>query len=247
MRVALFAPCYVDQLHPQVAIAVLRVLERLGVEVDVPSGAVCCGQPPSNAGFERSGEPALNAFVETFAKYDRTIVISGSCALHVRTHASALGAAGAHVAARTLEFCTFLHDVIGVEKVAELGATCSHRVAVHIGCHGLRGLGLASPSELQVGRYNKVRALLSTVRGLTFANLARPDECCGFGGSFAVGEPAVSAKMGRDRLRDYDGGNADMVVSTDVSCLMHLEGLARRDGIRLPMLHVAEVLAASAK
>ena len=102
-----------------------------------------------------------------------------------------------------------------------------------------------SPSELQIGRFDKVRALLGTVRGLTFATLARPDECCGFGGSFAVTEPAVSAKMGRDRLRDYDNGKADMVVSTDVSCLMHLEGLARRDGITLPMMHVAEVLAMS--
>lgn len=246
MTVALFAPCYVDQLYPQVAIAALRVLERLGVKVDVPSGAPCCGQPPSNAGFERLGEPALHAFVKTFAKYECTIVLSGSCALHVRTHAPQLGVAGAHVAARTVEFCSFLHDAIGIERVASLGATCSRRVAVHIGCHGLRGLGLASPSELQVGRFDKVRALLGTVRGLTFANLARPDECCGFGGSFAVVEPAVSAKMGRDRLRDYDGGNADMVVSTDVSCLMHLEGLARRDGITLPMMHVAEVLAASA-
>jgi L-lactate dehydrogenase complex protein LldE len=245
VNVALFAPCYVDQLYPQVAIAALRVLERLGVEVDVPSGAPCCGQPPSNAGFERLGEPALHAFVETFAKYDRTIVISGSCALHVRAHAGALGAAGARVAARTLEFCTFLHDVIGVEKVAALGATCSRRVAVQIGCHGLRGLGLAAPSELQIGRFDKVRALLGTVRGLSFARLARPDECCGFGGSFAVVEPAVSAKMGRDRLRDYDLGNADMVVSTDVSCLMHLEGLARRNGVALPMMHVAEVLAMS--
>ena len=246
MIVAHFAPCYVDQLYPQVAIAALGVLERLGVNVEVPSGAACCGQPPSNAGFEKLGEPALQAFVRTFSGYDHTIVVSGSCALHVRMHASHLGAAGAHVAARTVEFCSFLHDAIGLERVASLGATCSRRVAVHVGCHGLRGLGLASPSELRVGRFDKVRALLGTVSGLTFADLARPDECCGFGGSFAVGEPAVSAKMGRDRLRDYGTGNADAVVSTDVSCLMHLEGLARRDGIALPMMHVAEVLAGSA-
>jgi L-lactate dehydrogenase complex protein LldE len=245
MSIALFAPCYVDQLYPQVAIAALRVLERLGVDVDVPSGAVCCGQPPSNAGFERSGESALRSFVKTFAEYDRTIVISGSCTLHVCAHASTFGAAGAHVAARTMEFCTFLHDVVGVDRVSELDATFERHVAVHIGCHGLRGLGLAAPSELQVGRYDKVRALLSTVRGLTFSDIERPDECCGFGGSFAVTEPAVSAKMGRDRLRDYKCGNADLVVSTDVSCLMHMEGLARREGITLPMKHVAEVLAMS--
>ena len=243
MTVALFAPCYIDQLYPQVAIAALHVLERLGVEVDVPSGAACCGQPPSNAGFATLGDHALRGFVDTYADYDRTIVLSGSCALHVRAHASHVGAAGAHVADRTVEFCSFLHDVIGVERVAALGAVFPRRVAVHTGCHGLRGLGLASPSELRIERYDKVRALLGGVSGLTLATLSRPDECCGFGGSFAVGEPAVSVKMGRDRLQDYESDSAEAVVSTDVSCLMHLQGLARRAGMALPMLHVAQVLA----
>ncbi|MEO8336482.1 MAG: (Fe-S)-binding protein [bacterium] len=246
MTVALFAPCYVDQLYPEVAIAALHVLERLGVDVDVPPGAACCGQPPSNAGFGSLGDKALGKFVTTFATYERTIVLSGSCALHVRAHASHTGASGAHVAERTIEFCAYLHDVIGVERIAALRAEFPRRVAVHTGCHGLRGLGLASPSELNVGRYDKVRALLGTVSGLTFATLARPDECCGFGGSFAVGEPAVSVKMGRDRLEDYAAGAADAVVSTDVSCLMHLQGLARRGGVALPMLHVAQVLAGTA-
>ncbi len=243
MTVALFAPCYVDQLYPQVAIAALQVLEQLGIDVDVPSGAACCGQPPSNAGFATLGDKALGTFVKTFADYDRVIVLSGSCAWHVRAHASHAGAAGAHVARHTLEFCSYLHDVIGVERVAALGAVFPRHVAVHTGCHGLRGLDLASPSELRVARYDKVRALLATVSGLTFATLARPDECCGFGGSFAVGEPAVSVKMGRDRLEDYRSDSAHAVVSTDVSCLMHLQGLARRDGIALPMMHVAQVLA----
>ena len=246
MTVALFAPCYIDQLYPHVAIAALHVLERLGVTVDVPMGAGCCGQPPSNAGFEKLGEPALASFVRTFARYEQTIVLSGSCAMHVRSHASHLGTVGAHVAEHTVEFCSFLHDRIGLERVATLSARYPRRVAVHIGCHGLRGLGLAAPSELRIDRFDKVRAVLGTVNGLTFAGLARPDECCGFGGSFAVGEPAVSARMGRDRLHDYHTAQAFAVVSTDVSCLMHLDGLARRDGVQLPMVHVAEVLAGSA-
>lgn len=242
MKVALFAPCYVDQLYPQAAIAALQVLERLGVDVDVPPGAVCCGQPPANAGFERKGDAALASFVRTFASYDHTVVLSGSCAVHVRAHASHLGSSGARVATQTTEFCAFLHDVIGMERVTSLGASDARRFAVHIGCHGLRGLGLARPSELQEPPFDKVRALLGTVRGLTFASSERPDECCGFGGSFSVGEPAVSAKMGRDRLTDFTRGGADAVVSTDMSCVMHLQGLARRNGIPLPMLHVAEVL-----
>jgi L-lactate dehydrogenase complex protein LldE len=109
----------------------------------------------------------------------------------------------------------------------------------------LRGLGLAKPSELQGPPFNKVRALLETVQGLTFAEMARPDECCGFGGTFAVSEVAISAKMGRDRLRDYARAEVDAVVSTDMSCLMHLGGLSRRAGADLPMLHVAEVLASN--
>lgn len=248
MNVALFVPCYIDQLFPKVAIAALTVLERLGVRVAVPDDAVCCGQPMANAGFDRVGAPTLARFVERFATFDRVIVLSGSCAVHVRTHAGECGAepgSGEAVATRTTEFCTFLHDEIGVDAVAALGATFNRRVGLHVGCHGLRGLGLARPSEIQSAPFNKVRALLGAVRGLSVGDLARPDECCGFGGTFAVAEPTVSAKMGRDRLRDYRGSRVDAVVSTDMSCVMHLDGLARRDGLALPMLHVAEVLASA--
>jgi L-lactate dehydrogenase complex protein LldE len=240
MSVALFVPCFVDQLYPRAAVAALVVLERLGVSVAVPDGAACCGQPPANAGFAPDGARALAAFARAFAPYDRVVVLSGSCAVHLRAHAEA------RVAERTTELCAFLHDEIGVARVAGLGAAFARRVGLHIGCHALRGLGLARPSELQRPAFDKVRALLGTVRGLTFAPVARPDECCGFGGTFAVAEPAVSARMGRDRLRDYAAGRAEALVSTDMSCLMHLGGLARRDGRALPVLHVAEVLAGGA-
>lgn len=250
MTTALFVPCYIDQFYPHVAIAALTVLERLGIPVDVPEGASCCGQPSANAGYARAGQSTLDRFVDTYASYERVIVLSGSCAVHVKMHAgSAVAHAGApadaghRVAERTTEFCTFLHDEIGVDRVATLGASFEKRAAIHIGCHALRGLGLARPTELQVSPFNKIRALLGAVRGVEFVELSRPDECCGFGGSFAVGEPDVSAKMGRDRLRDYQRHDAQAVVSTDMSCLMHLEGLARRADVAIPMYHVAEVLA----
>jgi L-lactate dehydrogenase complex protein LldE len=254
MTVALFVPCYVDQLYPQVAIAALTVLERLGVAVDVPEGAACCGQPSANAGFAREGHSTIERFVDVYAGYERIIVLSGSCAVHVRLHAGEVVAHGRHgdrvgarVADRTTEFCSYLHDEVGVDWLAGLGASFEGRVAVHLGCHGLRGLGLARPSELQIRPFDKVRALLGTVRGLEVAELSRADECCGFGGTFAVGEPAVSVKMGRDRLRDFTAHGARAVVSTDMSCLMHLDGLARRERIGLPMYHVAEVLAGTAR
>jgi L-lactate dehydrogenase complex protein LldE len=247
MKVALFVPCYIDQLYPQVAIAALTVLERLGVGVAVPDGAACCGQPLANAGFARDATPTLTRFVATFAEYERIVVLSGSCALHVRAHAGEIGATavGAAVAARTTEFCAFLHDVMGLAAVATLGATLERRVGVHVGCHGLRGMGLAKPTEIQAPAFDKVRALLGTVRGLQVVEISRPDECCGFGGTYAIAEPEISSRMGRDRLRDYQRSGAQVIVSTDVSCLMHLGGLARREGPAPPMLHVAEVLASS--
>ena len=240
MKVALFVPCYVDQLFPGAAIAALQVLERLGVEVAVPEGAACCGQPAANAGFETDGDRALRGFAATFAGPERVVVLSGSCAVHVRAHA------GGGVADRTVEFCAFLHDEVGLDAVATLGAAFPRRVGVHVGCHGLRALGLARPSEIRLPPFDKVRALLGTVHGLSFADLTRPDECCGFGGTFAVTEPGISAKMGRDRLRDYALGGAEAIVSTDMSCMMHLGGLAGRAGAALPTLHVAQVLASGA-
>ena len=254
MSVALFVPCYVDQFYPRVAIAALTVLERLGVQVDVPEGAACCGQPSANAGFARDGHSTIERFVDVYAEYERIIVLSGSCAVHVRLHAGEVVArggradgTGGRVAERTTEFCSYLHDELGPDWLAGLGASYEGRVALHLGCHGLRGLGLAKPSELQIRPFDKVRALLGTVRGLEIVELSRPDECCGFGGTFAVGEPAVSAKMGRDRLRDFATHGAGAVVSTDMSCLMHLDGLARRERVGLPMYHVAEVLAGTAR
>lgn len=233
-------PCFVDQFYPRAAIAALDVLTRLGFDVAVPGAAVCCGQPAANAGFARDGDAALGRLAEAFAPYERTVVLSGSCAAHVRAHAPG------RVAARAVEFTAFLHDEVGVGAVAALGAAFAGRVGLHVGCHGLRGLGLARPTELQVPPFNKVRALLETVREIEFVELARPDECCGFGGTFAVAQPALSAKIGRDRLRDYTTSGAEVVVSTDMSCMMHLGGLARRAGVPLPVVHVAEVLAGSA-
>ena len=243
MTVALFAPCYVDQLYPRVAVATLRLLEALGFRVAVPAGAVCCGQPMANAGFGTASAAAEETFAQTFGPFDVVVTPSGSCAAHLRAH---VGGAGQ----RTRELCEFLRDEVGVEAVAALGARWSARVGVHVGCHALRGLGLATPTErgptasgpTGTLRDSAVHALLATVEGLEIVGLDRPDECCGFGGTFAVAEPAVSAKMGRDRLRDHLAHGAEAVVSTDVSCAMHLDGLARRGGHALPFVHPAEAL-----
>ena len=243
MTVALFAPCYVDQFYPGAAVASLRLLEALGFEVAVPAGAVCCGQPMANSGFAQDGGRAGETYAEAFAPYETVVTPSGSCALHLRAHVPGAGA-------RTQELSAFLHDTVGVERVRALGARWDARVGVHLGCHGLRGLGLATPTEAGPDadgptgtvRHDKVGALLATVAGLEVVDLDRPDECCGFGGTFAVAEPAVSVKMGRGRLADHLGHGAQAVVTTDLSCAMHLEGLARRAGETLPFVHVAQAL-----
>ncbi|WP_420455665.1 (Fe-S)-binding protein [Rubrivirga sp.] len=243
MTVALFAPCYVDQFYPGAAVATLRLLEALGLDVAVPDGAVCCGQPMANAGFAQAGAATEAAFERTFAPFDVVVTPSASCAGHLRAHVP--GAGG-----RTQELCGFLHQTIGLDRVAALGARWDARVGVHVGCHGIRGLGLATPTEAGPDadgptgtlRHDVVAALLGTVAGLDQVELARPDECCGFGGTFAVAEPAVSVAMGRAKLADHLGHGAQAIVTTDLSCGMHLDGLARRAGERLPVVHVAQAL-----
>lgn len=241
MKVALFVPCYIDQLYPPVAIATLRVLERLGCDVVYPTEQTCCAQPLANAGYERAGTAAMQHFVRCFAGYDYVVGPSASCVAHVREHYDALDQTDAvrHVRERTYELCEFLTDVLEVDRVE---ASFPHRVGLHSACHGLRVLGLARPSEIQAPAFDHVRDLLERVDGLELVELDRPDECCGFGGTFAVSEEAVSVKMGRDRLRDHVTHGAEVITSTDMSCLMHLEGLIRREGLSTRVMHVAEIL-----
>ena len=243
MTVALFAPCFVDQFYPRAAVATLELLEALGFRVAVPDGAACCGQPTANAGFATASASAEAAFERTFGPFDAVVTPSGSCAAHLRAH---VGGAGA----RTREVSEFLRDEVGPDRLRALGARWDARVGVHVGCHALRGLGLATPTEAgptaagPTGtlRDDAVRDLLGAVEGLDVVDLARPDECCGFGGTFAVAEPAVSVAMGQARLADHVGAGAQAVITTDLSCAMHLGALARRGGRALPFVHLAEAL-----
>lgn len=241
MTVGLFVPCYIDQLYPRVAVATLRVLERLGCEVGYPREQTCCGQPMANAGYARAGTGAMRNFVRCFAGYDYIVAPSASCVAHVREHYDTLDQTEAvrHVRDRTYELCQFLTEVL---EARDLGASFPRRVGFHPGCHGLRLLGLARPSELQAPPFDHVRDLLAGVDGIELIELDRPDECCGFGGTFAVTEEAVSVKMGRDRVRDHLDHGAEVITSTDMSCLMHLEGLIRRHALPVRVVHVAEIL-----
>ena len=251
MKVALFVPCFVDQLRPQTARATLALLERLGVTVEVPLQQTCCGQPMANAGCERDALASYRHFVATFAPYDYVVAPAGSCVHHVRHHYDAIAqtAEVRHVRESTFELCRFLTDVL---RVTSLDAAFPHRVGLHHGCHGLRGLGLGRASELGPGGGQgaadggPAAALLRMVRGLKLTELDRVDECCGFGGTFAVTEAAVSARMGRDRVADHQRHGAEVIASGDVSCLLHLEGVIRRQRLPIRVMHVAEILSGDA-
>ena len=261
MKVGLFVPCYIDQLYPRVAIATLRVLERAGCEVGFPQAQTCCGQPMANAGWARAGLGAMRAFVRAFADgdYDYIVGPSASCVAHVREHFGlleedeeltrsdpSLADAVASVRERTWELCQFLTEVLETDALDSLRASFPHRVGLHRGCHGVRMLGLARPSERQAPAFDRVRSLRERVAGLELVELDRPDECCGFGGTFAATEEAVSVVMGRDRVRDHVDHGAEVITSADMSCLMHLEGLIRRQSLPVRVVHVAEILDGSA-
>lgn len=242
MRVALFVPCYVDQLYPDVGFASLELLAAHGVAAEVPVQQACCGQVLTNRGALGAAKPLAQSFEATFGSYDHVVCPSGSCAAALRRQPHALGGDPAGPASRVFELCQFLVQVLGVEQAK---VEFPHRVLLHESCHSLRELGLGHPSELgavPAPSQSPARHLLRQVPLLELVEPARRDECCGFGGSFSVAEPDLSVRMGSDRIDDFERAGAEVVTSADMSCLMHLSGLMRRQGRRLSVLHIAQVL-----
>ena len=251
MRVGLFIPCYVDQCYPSVGMATVELLERFGVEVDYPVDQTCCGQPMANSGCGDAARPLIERFVRIFGDYEHVVCPSGSCASMVRVHYRALIGDPAprelragldRLAHSTRELCEFLIDVMKLERAS---GRFAHKVGLHHSCHGLRELRLGSGTERRIPRFDKVGRLLSGLDGIELMTPARADECCGFGGTFAVTEDAVSCAMGRDRLAAHERTGAEIVTAVDMSCLMHLDGLIRRDRRALRVMHVAEILVAA--
>jgi L-lactate dehydrogenase complex protein LldE len=178
-----------------------------------------------------------------FADYDYVVSPSGSCVAMVRHHYEQLLGPSIElhtVAHKTFELCEFLIDVL---KIQRLPGRFPHRVGLHQSCHALRELRTASSSELVGPAFNKPRQLLESLEGLQITELQRPDECCGFGGLFAVSEEAVSCLMGLDRIADHERAGTEVLTSTDMSCLMHLDGLVRRQRKPIQVMHIAEIFA----
>ncbi|MFJ3674034.1 (Fe-S)-binding protein, partial [Streptomyces sp. NPDC090106] len=245
MRVALFLTCVNDTLYPDTGRAVVKLLTRLGVEVDFPMGQTCCGQAHYNTGYRHEAEPLARHFSDVFAGYEAIVTPSGSCGAMVRElyprmgeraraegRGDSLATALAPVVPKTYELTEFLVDVLGVTDV---GAYYPHKVTYHPTCHGLRGLGLA----------DRPRRLLEAVKGLELVDLPGAEECCGFGGTFAVKNADVSAAMGADKVRNAESTGAGVLCAADNSCLMHIGGTMSRLDSPMRPLHIAEILAAT--
>ena len=245
MKVALFVPCYIDLIYPKVGIATLELLEKLGLEVVVPLEQTCCGQPLSNEGDEKNVEKIERVFCENFEDLDVDYIVgpAGSCVKQVKLHFDAVPQTEKVKAmrARTIELVEFLTDVLKIEKLPE-EISFPHKIAIHNSCSSIRGLHIMSRSEWMEPRFNKTEDLLKKVRGIEIETIDRPDECCGFGGTFCVTDEAVSAKMGQDKVADYQRHKIEYVVSPDMSCLMHQSGISEREKTGLKFLHVAQVL-----
>ena len=241
MKVGLFIPCYVDQFYPNAGIATYKLLVKLGVDVTYPAGQTCCGQPMANSGFAHLTTDCDRLFVDNFAEFDYIVSPSGSCVLHIKDHLHSEKEAGKALGIRKkiYELVEFLVDIL---KVGNLHASFPHKVGLHQSCHGQRGLMLTQMTELVAPYFSKPGQLLAQVKGLELVELSRADECCGFGGTFCVVEEAISSKMGKDRVKDHLLHGAEYITGSDMSCLMHMEGILKRADSKVKVLHIAEIL-----
>jgi L-lactate dehydrogenase complex protein LldE len=229
--VALFVPCYIDVLYPEVASALVSLMERLGVVAHYPIAQTCCGQPAFNAGHWREATVLAQRFASIFEPYDWIVVPSGSCGAMARTFFHHLDVpAATAVGARVYDLATFLVDVLGV---VDVGARFAHAVTYLDGCHGRRELR-STAATLR---------LLSSVKDLEYRPLPAIDECCGFGGLFSVKYEALSVSMGNAKCDRALSTGAEYLVSGDSSCLMHVGGILQHGEKPLKTIHLAQVLA----
>ena len=239
-NVALFVTCLVDLVRPSVGMAAVKLLEDAGCRVSVPSAQTCCGQPPYNSADRADAKRIARGVLAAFSGFDYVVAPSGSCAGMIGHHypelfadEPALAEQARDLSRRTFELVSFLTDVCGVERV---DARFDGTVTYHDSCSGLRELGIK----------RQPRNLLGTVDGLTLTEMAEPEVCCGFGGTFCVKYPEISDAMVRRKTADIDASGADTMLAGDMGCLLNMAGKLSRDGSAVKARHVAEVLAGMA-
>ena len=237
MKVSLFITCLVDQFFPQVGISTVKILRKLGVEVEFDSRQTCCGQPAFNAGYVEEARQVAQHFLEVYRDSNHIVVPSGSCSTMIKVFFPKLFAENSsqkslaeEVGQRTFELSEFLTSVLGVEST---GARFPEVVTYHDSCHLLRELGISS----------EPRQLIRAVEEIDLREMEHCDRCCGFGGAFSVKFPDVSAAMGEDKVGWIQSSGARYVIASDVGCLMHIRGLLERNQVPIQTMHLAELLA----
>lgn len=237
MKASLFVTCIVDQFYPAVGESAVKVLRRLGVEVDFPQGQTCCGQPAFNSGFFSQAKPMADRFLDLFEDSEYVVIPSGSCGSMLKLFTPGLFDNGSEMARRaqalserTYEFSQFLVNVLGV---VDVGARYYGKVTYHASCHLIRELKATSESE----------SLIKGVRGLQFVEMEGSTDCCGFGGTFAVKYPEISNAIMEEKIRRIQATGADLLVAGDSGCLMHMGGALSRNNIKVTTMHLAQLLA----
>ncbi len=241
MKIALFITCLADVFSPEVGMSMVNVLQRLGVDVEFPEGQTCCGQPAYNSGYHKDTTIAAKQMIRAFEKSEMVVTPSGSCAAMIRHYYPKLfnndpkwTKKAQDLADKTYEFSDFLVNVLKIENIhAKLDSIATY----HHSCHMIRGLGLQQ----------EPRILLSQVEGLTMEELPYCNDCCGFGGTFAAKMSNISERMVDEKISNIESTGANVLIGSDLGCLMNISGRMRRTGKNIKIMHVAEVLAEGGK
>ncbi len=235
MRVSLFIPCITDQFYPEVGVATVKLLRNFGADVAYPKDQTCCGQPAFNSGYHDEAKELAERFIKIFSDAEYIVAPSGSCVSMVKVFYEHLGLSPqlqqqlAGIKSKIFEVSEFLTTVL---KVEETGASFPHVVTYHDSCHLLRELGISAAP----------RTLIRNVKGIDFKEMPESTRCCGFGGTFSVKFPEISVVMGNDKINTIKLSGAEYVVADDSSCLMHIDGLLKRQNIPIKTMHIAELL-----
>ncbi len=236
-KVTLFIQCIIDGMFPEVGFAVVRIFEKLGIDVECPAEQTCCGQPAFNSGYRKEAKRAAEHFINVFDDAEAIVCPSGSCVNMVRNHYPELFRDDARllerakgIGTKTFEFTEYLVDVLGIE---DLGASYEGRITYHDSCHLLRGLGVKE----------QPRKLIKKIRDAEFVEMYDSDRCCGFGGAFSVKYPEISAAILEDKIKNIISSNADVVTGCDMGCLMNIQGILSRKRLPVKTLHIAQLLA----
>lgn len=242
MKVGYFVPCYVDMLAPKAAIASYELLKKLGADVHYIEQATCCGLPLTDMGYGKKSCKIENNLIKNLSGYDYIVIPSGICTDQMRHELTDIEQTPEvkHIRETSHDLVEFLHDILQVKELP--WAKFPHKVGLHNGCHSLRSLMQARPSELMIPDFSKTADLLNLVEGLEVVYATRRDECCGFGGTFSIWDESCSGQMGLDKVNDYVRNGIEYVTSADFSCLLHQSCVARKHNLPVKMYYIAEIL-----